>query len=62
VTIRGDNFVGATAITFNGVSASFQELNRQFISATVHPGVTTGPIKVTNLGGTATSTRSFNVN
>ena len=62
VTIRGNNFVGTTAVTFNGVSASFQVLNRQFISATVPAGATTGPIKVTNLGGTTTSTQSFTVN
>jgi uncharacterized repeat protein (TIGR03803 family) len=62
VTIRGNNFVGTTAVTFNGVSASFQVLNRQFISATVPAGAATGPIKVTNLGGTTTSTRSFTVN
>lgn len=62
VTIRGNNFVGTTAVAFNGISASFQVLNRQFISATVPAGASTGPIKVTNLGGTATSTQSFNVN
>jgi uncharacterized repeat protein (TIGR03803 family) len=62
VTIRGSNFVGTTAVTFNGVSASFQVLNRQFISATVPAGATTGSIKVTNLGGTATSRQSFTVN
>jgi uncharacterized repeat protein (TIGR03803 family) len=62
VTIRGNNFVGTTAVTFNGVSASFQVLNRQFISATVPAGATTGPIKVTNLGGTTTSKQSFTVN
>jgi uncharacterized repeat protein (TIGR03803 family) len=62
VTIRGNNFVGTTAVMFNGVSASFQVLNRQFISATVPAGATTGPIKVTNLGGTTTSTHSFTVN
>jgi hypothetical protein len=62
VMIRGNNFVGTTTVTFNGVSASFQVLNRQFISATVPAGATTGPIKVTNLGGTTTSRQSFNVN
>jgi uncharacterized repeat protein (TIGR03803 family) len=62
VLINGTNFVGTTAVSFNGVSASFQVLNTQFVSATVPVGATTGPIKVTNLGGTATSTQSFNVN
>jgi uncharacterized repeat protein (TIGR03803 family) len=59
--INGKNFIGTTAVSFNGVSASFQVLNTQFVSATVPVGVTTGPIEVTNLGGKATSTQLFNV-
>jgi uncharacterized repeat protein (TIGR03803 family) len=62
VLINGHNFIGTTVVSFNGVGASFQVLNTQFISATVPSGATTGPIEVTNLGGTATSTQSFNVN
>jgi uncharacterized repeat protein (TIGR03803 family) len=62
VLINGHNFIGTTAVSFNGVSGSFQVLNTQFVSATVPAGATTGPIEVTNLGGTATSTQSFNVN
>jgi uncharacterized repeat protein (TIGR03803 family) len=62
VLINGHNFIGTEAVSFNGVSASFQVLNTQFVSATVPAGATTGPIKVTNLGGTATSTQLFNVN
>jgi uncharacterized repeat protein (TIGR03803 family) len=62
VLINGTNFIGTTAVSFNGVSASFQVLNTQFISATVPDGAVTGAIKVTNLGGTATSTQSFHVN
>jgi len=62
VLINGHNFIGTTAVSFNGVSASFQVLNTQFVSATVPAGATTGPIEVTNLGGTATSTQSFSVN
>jgi uncharacterized repeat protein (TIGR03803 family) len=62
VTIRGSNFVGTTAVAFNGVSASFQVLNSQFLSATVPTGATSGPIKVTNQGGTATGTQTFTVN
>jgi len=61
VLINGHNFIGTTAVSFNGVAASFQVLNTQFVSATVPAGATTGPIEVTNLGGTATST-PFNVN
>jgi uncharacterized repeat protein (TIGR03803 family) len=62
VLINGTNFVGTSAVSFNGVSASFQVLNSQFVSATVPVGATTGPIELTNSGGTATSTQSFNVN
>jgi hypothetical protein len=62
VLINGHNFIGTTAVDFNGVSASFRVLNTQFVSATVPAGATTGAITVTNLGGTATSMQSFNVN
>jgi uncharacterized repeat protein (TIGR03803 family) len=62
VLINGNNFIGATAVSFNGVSASFQVLNTQFVSATVPAGATTGPVTVTNAGGTATSTQTFTVN
>jgi uncharacterized repeat protein (TIGR03803 family) len=61
VTIRGDHFVGASAVAFNGVQASFKVLNTKFIRATVPAGATTGPITVTNAGGTTVSKHSFNV-
>ena len=60
VTIRGDHFVGATSVTFNGVAAQFKVLNTKFITTTVPTGATTGPIVVTNAGGT-TSSQSFTV-
>jgi large repetitive protein len=62
VLINGDNFIGTTAVSFNGVNASFQVLNIHFISVTVPTGATTGPVTVTNAGGTATSTQMFTVN
>jgi hypothetical protein len=62
VLMNGTNFIGTSAVSFNGITAAFQILNSHFISATVPVGATTGPINVTNLGGTATSTQSFNVN
>jgi uncharacterized repeat protein (TIGR03803 family) len=62
VLINGHNFIGTTAVSFNGVSASFQVLNTQFVSATVPAGATTGPVTVTNAGGKATSTQTFTVN
>lgn len=62
VLFNGHNFIGTTAVSFNGVGASFQVLNTQFVSATVPVGATSGPITVTNVGGSATSTQSFEVN
>jgi hypothetical protein len=61
VTIRGSNFIGTTAVTFNGVSAAFKVLNVQFLTATVPAGATSGPIAVTNAGGSTTSTQHFTV-
>jgi uncharacterized repeat protein (TIGR03803 family) len=62
VLINGHNFIGTTAVSFNGVIASFQVLNTQFVSATVPAGATTGPVTVTNAGGKAASTQTFTVN
>jgi len=62
VLINGKNFVSTTAVSFNGVNASFQVLNTQFVSATIPAGATTGPVTVTNAGGKATSTQTFTIN
>jgi hypothetical protein len=59
VLIRGSHFIGAKEVTFDGVSAAFTVLNTQFISATVPEGATSGPIAVTNQGGTTLSTEHF---
>src|SRR6267143_833111 len=61
VTINGTNFTGATAVAFNGVSASFTVSSATAIQATVPAGTTTGPLSVTTAAGTATSTSSFTV-
>lgn len=62
VTITGSGFTGATAVSFNAVIASFTFNSDSQITATVPSGATTGPIKVTTSGGSATSTTNFTVN
>src|SRR2546430_2378114 len=61
VTISGTNFTGTTAVAFNGVNATFTVNSATSIQATVPAGVTTGTIRVTTPGGTATSAGSFTV-
>ncbi len=66
VTISGTNFRGTgfttTSVTFNNVAAMTFTVNSPTrITATVPTGATTGPIKVTTPGGTATSTTNFTV-
>jgi hypothetical protein len=59
VTIVGSNLTGATAVKFNGVSASFAVNSDTQITATVPAGASNGPISVTTPGGTATTGVSF---
>jgi hypothetical protein len=61
VTISGTNFTGATAVTFNGVSAAFTVNSATAIQATVPAGATTGPVSVNTPGGMAMSTSNFAV-
>jgi hypothetical protein len=61
VLIRGDHFIGTTTVRFNGVNALFKVLNRNFISAVVPAGATTGAIEVMNTGGSGQSQGAFNV-
>lgn len=61
VTISGTSFTGATTVSFNGKAAAFTVSNSGTVTATVPVGAITGPITVTTLDGTATSTTSFTV-
>ncbi len=63
VTITGTSLTGATAVNFNGTSATFTANSAgTSVTATVPNGATNGPISVTTPGGTATSTTNFTVN
>jgi uncharacterized repeat protein (TIGR03803 family) len=61
VVISGSHFVGTRAVTFNGRSASFRVVSTSSLKVIVPAGATTGPLKVTNAGGPATSAKSFSV-
>ena len=61
VTLTGTGFTGATAVTFNGVTAAHSMVSDTQITATVPAGTTTGPVRVTTPGGTATSAANFEV-
>jgi RNA polymerase sigma factor (sigma-70 family) len=53
VTINGSHLSGATAVTFNGVAASFVVVSDAQITAQVPAAATGGPIVVTTPGGTS---------
>jgi subtilisin-like proprotein convertase family protein len=59
VAISGQNFSGATAVSFNGVNTTFTVQSASLISATVPAGATTGPIRVSTSLGTAASSEDF---
>jgi hypothetical protein len=62
VTITGTNLTGTTSVKFNGANATtFTVDSATQITATVPNNATTGTIKVTTPGGTATSASSFTV-
>jgi cytochrome c peroxidase len=62
VTITGTTFAGATAVSFNGVAATFTVSPSGTITTTVPAGATTGPITVTTpSGGPLVTTTRFTV-
>jgi hypothetical protein len=62
VTITGNNFTGATAVSFNDVAATFTVNSSTQITATVPNNAATGAIRVTTANGTGTSSSNFTVN
>jgi uncharacterized repeat protein (TIGR03803 family) len=61
VIVQGSHLVGTTTVSVNGVSATFQVLTANYLSLTIPSGASSGPISVTNAGGTATSPKPFTV-
>jgi uncharacterized repeat protein (TIGR01451 family) len=63
VTISGSNFLGATAVTFNGVAASFTPpiTNTTLLARVPTNNVFTGPIMITAPAGIATSPTPFHL-
>jgi len=61
VRILGSHLTGASAVTFNGVSASFKVVSPSLITTSVPSGATTGTVQVTTPGGTLSSNVPFRV-
>ena len=61
VVILGNNLTGASAVTFNGTSATFTVVSATEIRTTVPTGATTGKVQVTTPTGTLTSNVVFRV-
>lgn len=61
VTLTGSSFTGATAVKFNGTTATFSVTDASHIAATVPAGATSGTLSVTTSAGTATSAAVFTV-
>lgn len=61
VVITGTNFGSASAVAFNGVSATYNVDSTTQITATVPTNATSGQISVTTPAGTAISASSFTV-
>ena len=59
VTLTGSNFLGISAVTFNGVAALFTVSSSTQITAIVPAAASTGPIAVINASGSSTGTGVF---
>jgi uncharacterized protein (TIGR03382 family) len=61
VLLTGTGFTGTTEVTFNGMPTTFSAASDTTLSAFVPNGATTGPVRVTNTRGSATSSTNFTV-
>lgn len=61
ITLHGNNFIGATAVSFNGSAAAFEVNAQNRITATVPAAATTGPITLTTPYGSVTTPFQFTV-
>lgn len=61
VRIFGSEFQGVNSVTFNGTPATFVLSSHTLITTSVPAGATTGPIRVTRPGWTATGPSNFTV-
>jgi uncharacterized repeat protein (TIGR03803 family) len=61
VTILGNNLMGTTSVTFNGIAATFHVVSATYIRAVVPTGATTGTIQVTTPSGTLSSAVAFEI-
>ncbi len=62
VVITGNYIAATSAVSFNGVSATFIQNNNSQVTATLPIGATTGTIALTTPQGSATSAANFIVN
>jgi uncharacterized repeat protein (TIGR03803 family) len=61
IQMLGQGFNGATAVSFNGVPASYKVVTDTYLTATVPNRATTGAVSVSEPSGTLTSNQSFRV-
>ncbi|MCU1296200.1 MAG: hypothetical protein JWO91_478 [Acidobacteriaceae bacterium] len=59
VEILGQGFTGTTAVSFNGVNATFNNVSDTYMTATLPAGALTGTVTVTTFTNTLKSNRLF---
>jgi uncharacterized repeat protein (TIGR03803 family) len=61
IGILGYGLTGTAGVSFNGIPAEFTTDSDTFLTVTVPPGATTGPVQVVTPSGTLTSNVNFQV-